>query len=336
MTRQQKTIAWIAVAAAVAIVGTARAIHAWRSSTRPVDLIGAVLREDNDPRKQSPIANAKVTAIGGSTDEIAKSDSSGFFKVTVHPGLLPGRPLTLKIEHAEYRPLEITAAVKDFLYVVRMEPLVRQPAVTPDHAPAAPGQPIPIKDVRVRYSLKSQTTINVGSLVRQFEVVNSGNVPCKGRRPCSPDGKWKAATGTLALDAQKGNEFRNVRVSCIAGPCPFTRLDPADLSRPAPKIEITALDWSDTASFLVEAEVTRTMERDMVLQSYPFVNGQTMTFALPPAAEGPSVIADLNAEPIVFPLGPNLILSWATCSVEVAPGRNKIYRCELKPGYQFQ
>ena len=48
------------------------------------------------------------------------------------------------------------------------------------------------------------------------------------------------------------------------------------------------------------------------------------------------VIADLNAEPIVFPLGPNLILSWATCTVEVAPGRNKIYRCELKPGYQFQ
>jgi len=336
MTRQQKTIAWIAVAAVVAILVTARAIHAWRSSTRPVDLIGAVLREDSDPRKQSPIANAKVTAVGGSTDEIAKSDSSGFFKVTVHPGLLPGRPLTLKVEHAEYRPLEITAAVKDFLYVVRMEPLVREPPVTPDHTPAAPGQPIPIKDVRVRYSLKNQTTINVGSLVRQFEVVNSGNVPCKGRRPCSPDGKWKAATGTLALDAQKGNEFRNVRVSCIAGPCPFTRLDPADLSRPTPKIEITALDWSDTASFRVEAEVTSTKERDMVLQSYPFVNGQTMTFALPPAAEGPSVIADLNAEPIVFPLGPNLILSWATCSVEVAPGRNKIYRCELKPGYQFQ
>ena len=59
-------------------------------------------------------------------------------------------------------------------------------------------------------------------------------------------------------------------------------------------------------------------------------------FALPANAEGPSVVADLNAEEIVFPLGPKLILSWATCSVEVAPGGNKIYRCELKPGYQFQ
>jgi hypothetical protein len=266
---------------------------------------------------------------------MVKSDASGLFKLTVHPGLLPGDPITLKFEHAEYRPAEIAGAVKDVLYVVRMEPLIREPVTHPDHTDTA-AKPAQIKDVRVRYSLKSQTTINVGSLVRQFEVVNSGSVPCRGRRPCSPDGKWKAATGTLALDAQKGNEFRNVRVSCIAGPCPFTRLEPSELPVAAPKLEITALDWSDTASFLVEAEVTRTMERDMVLQSYPFMTGQTMTFALPSGSEGPSVVADLNGEPMVYPLGPNLLLSWATCSVEVGRDRNRIYRCELKPGYQFQ
>jgi hypothetical protein len=105
---------------------------------------------------------------------------------------------------------------------------------------------------------------------------------------------------------------------------------------PSRKIEITALDWSDTASFLVEAEMTRTMTTDMVRQSYPFVTGQTISFALPAAAEGPSLIADINGEQIVFPLGPNLILSWTTCSVEMAQGGNKLYRCELKHGYQVQ
>src|SRR6202011_5704550 len=113
-------------------------------------------------------------------------------------------------------------------------------------------------------------------------------------------------------------------------------IEPSDLSRPARMIEITALDWSDTTGFLVEAEVTRTMGSDMVLQSYPFVTGQTMSFALPAAAEGPSVVADLTYEEIVFPSGPALISSWASCSVEVAPAANKIYRCELKPGYPIQ
>ena len=51
--------------------------------------------------------------------------------------------------------------------------------------------------------------------------------------------------------------------------------------------------------------------------------------------EGPSVVADLNGEEIVFPLGPKAILSWATCSVETGPGP-RTYRCELKPGYEFQ
>jgi hypothetical protein len=329
MSSQRKTFIWIA--GGVLAVGAVVRIHTWLSSTRPIVLVGAVLRDDRDPTKQSPIANVTVSRVGGDPAETAKSDSSGLFKLAVHPGLLSGRSITLRYEHAEYQPLEITADDKNRLYVVRMEPLV-QTAVL-DHTESM--KPTMIKNLRVRYSMKNQKTINVGSVAKQFEVVNTGDKPCRGQRPCSPDGKWKASVGTLSLDAQTGNEFRNVRVSCIAGPCPFTRLQPGDLSRPARKLEVTALDWSDTASFLVEAEVTRTMATDTVLQSYPFITGQTMSFALPAAAEGPSIVADLSGEEIIFPLGPKLILSWATCSVEVASGGN-IYRCELKPGYQFQ
>jgi hypothetical protein len=96
------------------------------------------------------------------------------------------------------------------------------------------------------------------------------------------------------------------------------------------------LDWSDTTTFLIEAEVTRTMVTNQVRTSYPFTVDQTMTFALPMDAEGTSIEADLNGEEIIFPLGPRLSLSWATCSVETAVAGSKIYRCELKPGYHIQ
>jgi hypothetical protein len=335
MTRKQKTFIWIAIALVVSVVAVVRVVRTSRSPAKPILLTGAVLRQDTNPRKQTPIANAKVTAIDGSSSADTTSDSSGLFKLTVQSDLVPGRPITMRFEHAEYKPLEITEGDRYLLYVVRMEPLVRDSVSVPDHT-APSTKAAQINNVRVRYSLKNQTTINVGSVAKQFEVVNTGNVPCRGQRPCSPDGKWKASIGSLSLDAQKGNVLRNVRASCVAGPCPFTRLEPDDLSRPVRTIQITAFSWSDTASFLVEAEVTRTMATDMIRQSFPFITDQTMSFALPAIAEGPSVVADLNGEEIVFPLGPNLILSWATCSVEVAPGGNKIYRCELKPGYQFQ
>jgi hypothetical protein len=331
MSRKKGMVIWVAAGAVV--VAAAIPIESWRRARRPIVLTGAVVRADPDPRKQSPVSNATVTALGSAPVETTKSDAAGLFRIMINPGFLGSRRITLRLEHADYQPLEIQSTLQDRLYVVRLEPVKSDPVVSRSQTP---DKLVKIKNLRVRYSLKTQTTINVGSVAKQFEVGNIGNVPCKGQHPCSPDGKWKASTSTLALDADKGNEFRNVRVSCIAGPCPFTRLQSSDFSQPARKIQITALDWSDTASFLVEAEVTRTMDSDKVLQSYPFKNGQTMSFALPLGAEGPSIVADLDAHEIVFPLGPKLILSWATCTVEAAPGKNKIYRCELKPGYEFQ
>jgi hypothetical protein len=331
MSRKREILIWIAIGAVTA--GTIVVIRTWLSSRQPAVLVGAVLRDDLDPSKQSPIANVFIQAIGGSSFVTAKSDASGFFRLTVHPGLLPSRPITLKFEHAEYQPLDILAGDKHLLYVVRMIPLAQTQVLNRTVAQTKLSQ---LKNVRIRYLIKNQRTINVGSFARQFEVVNTGNVPCNGHHPCSPDGRWKATSFALDLDAQKENEFRNVRASCIAGPCPFTRLGPENLSRPARKIEITALDWSDTASFLVEADVTRTMVTDSSVQSFPYITGDVMSFALPPSAEGPSVVADLNGEQIVFPLGPKLMLEWATCSLEDGPSHNQIYRCELKPGYQFQ
>jgi hypothetical protein len=348
MTRKRKTFLWIL---AVAILAAAAVtLQMVRTRVRRVDiaqvvLTGAVLRRDSDAQKQSPIANAQIAATGGLSSANGHSDASGLFNLNLRPGILPGQTVRLKFEHPGYEPLEMTVTPHGQLYIVRMKPVAEEPIAKPDHAAGpvkAPANKAPeikvteIKSIRVRYTSKNQTTITVGSVAKQFAVFNTGNIRCDGRRPCSPDGRWKATIGGLSIDAQEGNELRNVRVSCVAGPCPFTKIEPEDLSNPGQKLKISVLDWSDTATFLLEYEVARTMVTNQVRTSYPFTLGQTMTFALPMDAGETSIEADLNGEEIIFPLGPKLSLSWATCSVEIAPAHSKIYRCEVKPGYQIQ
>jgi hypothetical protein len=302
----------------------------WRQS--PIDTIqitGTVLRDNKHADEQSPIANASILATGGFFDVEGKSNAAGYFQLNVRLGFRRRDPIRLKFEHADYKPVEIGPITGDRIYVVRMESVVTPPE------PAGEERALPVRDVRIRYTLLSETKVNIGSVAKRFQVTNAGDLPCAGNRVCSPDGKWKASSGGLTLDAGNGNQFQNVRVTCIAGPCPFTRVAPVDPVQPSRVIHVTALDWSDTTVFLVEAELSRTAVSNATRRLYPTIIGRTMTFALPAGAEGATVEAVLNGEEIIFPLGPQMMLSWATCGVEVAHDKNGIYRCELKSGYAF-
>ena len=50
-----------------------------------------------------------------------------------------------------------------------------------------------------------------------------------------------------------------------------------------------------------------------------------------------SLEAEIDGSPMVFPLGPALDLSWATCTVRSDTDKEKteVYGCELKAGYRF-
>jgi hypothetical protein len=140
------------------------------------------------------------------------------------------------------------------------------------------------------------------------------------------------------MDAGPDHEYRDVRASCIAGPCPFTRIDSSGYSQGGRVITATALDWSDTATFLLEAEVFRTAINSNVRESFPVIFGDTLNFTLPTTEEGMSIEADLDGAAMVFPLGPDLSLSWASCNSRTnrEGERAKVVRCELKPGYKFR
>jgi len=289
---------------------------------------GAVLVASADPRKQLPVPDAEISARAGGRMAYARSDASGFFRLNWRAGVWPGETLTIEFRRPGYQPLEITQRVGNQLYIARMTPA---PSVRPESQAAE----ISVADVRVRYSVKATTTVEIGSTAKTFEVFNTANVPCKGP-PCSPDGKWQAATGSISLNAGDGHAFQDVRVSCIAGPCPFTKVETAELDRGGPRIDVSVRAWSDTVTFLVEAEVVHTMIGDAIREAYPSIFGSELTFTLPPTGEGPSIEAELDGLAIVFPLGPDLRLSWAVCTVQAPSNATRLYSCKLKPGYRFR
>lgn len=325
MTRAHRTEIWIGSTIILMIVGTLL-LFRWRTQ-RPVSLRGAVTVQDADSRKEQPVADVEVTAdLATGT---AKSDATGFFSLELRGFVRRGHPVVLHFRQPQYRPLDVPDFVGDKLYVVHMLPRAS--------AANSTGRPeVKVANVRVRYSGRAMTEFNVGSAVKTFQIENKGNVPCKGQRPCSPDGKWRAALGSASLDAGTGNEFRNARASCIAGPCPFTRIDSDHFSQGGQTIMVLARDWSDTTTFLLEAEVIKPMVSQIVHESYPVIFGEGLNFTLPSTAEGVSIEAELDGQMIVFPLGPELFLSWASCNARVNPDQTKVYRCELKPGYRFQ
>ena len=292
-------------------------------------LAGAVLMANADPKKQLPLPNVEISAEAGGITMRTKSDASGVFLIKWRPAIWPGEQVTLRFRHPNHEPLEITRPLNEQLYIARLT----STAAVKDLE--SHGEEVSIRDIRVRYAVKSTNTMNIGSSAKIFEVANTGNTPCAGRPPCSPDGKWKAASSSLALDAGEGQEFQNVRVSCIAGPCPFTKIDSDGFSNGGRKIGATVRAWSDTVTFLVEAEVVHTMLTDSIRQAYPSIFGRGMSFTLPPTGQGPSIEAEVDGLQIVFPLGPDLKLSWASCT-QSATNSTRLYSCELKPGYRFR
>jgi|SRR5665213_226677 len=299
-------------------------------SRLPLTVVGSVIKQDPDIRKQSPIADVEIITSPAMTTGITKTDFSGYFKINLPPEVQPGESITLHFRHPDYEPADLNVIVNGQLNVVRMIPVHGEPDTSSNEMQTV------ITNVQVRYTTEVTTTENIGAGVKTFEVVNTGGVPCDPRSPCSPDGKWKAAIGTASLDAGGGNVFQQARVTCIAGPCPFTKVDHNDFSQNARTVNVSVRNWSDTATFLLQAEVFHTQVRDIVRESYPVIFGRSLNFTLPADAQGVTMEAELNGTQVIFPLALDPELSWADCKVKNENKRGSDYRCELKSGYTFR
>ncbi|HEY7389706.1 MAG TPA: carboxypeptidase regulatory-like domain-containing protein [Bryobacteraceae bacterium] len=320
---------WLAVG--VAAVVAAALIFTEVSRQRLVHTLrGVVLAANTDPAKQVAIPHARIVAVSRTGEVRAESDDLGYFHIALPKGLWIGESVELTFEHSGYETLQVHRRIFHQDWVARL-------ASAPSKAAAEAQAPaVTLSDVRVRYLTKGATITAIGSMVRTFQVSNEGGVPCDGYSVCSPDGKWRGTMNGVTVDAGEGQEFRNARVSCIAGPCPFARIETDHFSRGGRVIGVAVRNWSDTVTFLLEAEVVRTSANDLVQQAYPAIFGRVISFTLPPRAQGLSFEADWNGQEITFPLGPALLLSWANCTLKVEPDQTRLYRCELKPGFRVK
>ena len=335
---RRRVIVWSTIGVIVGGAAVALTMLIYHLSREAMKIQGAVIRRDKDSNRELPIADVVITASDGASSVTTKSNVSGYFSLPFQEGVWPGHTVILSFSHADYNPLQIKLppgfrqAAKQ-LYIATMEP-------TPEQAEAdRTGPLIAVTNIRVRYTVNTQAEVDIGSAVKTFQVVNKGNVPCNRQYPCSPHENWKASTGSASLDAGVDNVFRNVRASCVAGPCPFTKIDSSGFENGGRYITVSAMNWSDTATFLLEAEVLHVAINSNVRESHPAKFAQSLNFTLPPTAEGESLEADVDGAPMVFPLGPgpDLYLSWANCTARIDNGEEKVtvYRCELKPGYRF-
>jgi hypothetical protein len=329
---------WIGIAAGAAIaLITWLSIRHWRPRWSIIQ--GAVIRQDTDTRKQLPLDNVVITAAHGTESLTTESGVNGSFRIAFPGTVLPGQTVNLTFQRHDYKTLEMSVPIRfrsslRRLVIASMEPVPMSESNTAERPTTV------VTNVKVRYTVNTHSDENIGSMVRPFEVVNVGNIPCHHHSPCSPDGYWKASTNSVTLDAGAGNEFRDARASCIAGPCPFTHINSSGFVNGGRTISASATDWSDTATFLLQAEVFRTEIVSEVRESYPVIFGRTLNFTVPPTAEGVSLTAELNGVPIVFPLGlgVNLYVTWATCTKRNGSEveESAVYQCELKPGFRFQ
>lgn len=325
-----RKVALAAAASAVLAVAIAKLpISGWSRPkvSEALSIRGAIVQQDADPTKQLPISDVEVTADGNVAISGTSSDSSGFFSLALRPDIKLGTPIVLKFRTSDHKPLDLNVAAGDAIYIAHLVP-VHQEAQNR-------GPEVSVTGVSVRYSMETATAVNVGSAVKTFEVVNRGNVPCAGKPPCSPGMQWKAAISSATLDAGEGKEFRNARLSCIAGPCPFSTIETDNFSKGGRTVGASVRNWSDTTTFLLQADVFRRQVGDTIRQAYPVIIDQAMNFTLPPSAEGPSIEAKIDGSTIVFPLGPTPTLSWANCSVRTGQDQARSFWCALKPGYRF-
>lgn len=327
--RKIATVAGIAAALGALAVG-AIIVRSHRAKPRAGFIQGAVIKHDTEANKESPIEGVNVSAADGLATHTVKTDFAGYFRLTLNPQVAPGQQVLLNFQHSDYLPVTLHAAAGENLYVVEMAP------VHGEVEAALNQKQVGVSNVLVRYSTVSVTSENIGTGEKTFQVVNEGNLPCEAEKPCSPDGRWKASVGSATMDAGEGNVFQDGRVSCIAGPCPFTKVVIDTFSRPARVISVSILNWSDTTTFLLQAEVYRSATNNPVRMTYPVIFGRSLNFTLPPDSQGPTLEAEMDGSQIIFPLGPNPILSWADCSVRDEKKQGKDYRCELKAGYGFK
>ena len=242
MSKAQKIAIWCTVISGLFAIAAAVVpdllpfAHEPKSS---ITIQGVVMRDDADPLKRAPIQGVQVTDQNGLATQPVTTDESGMFNLQLTPQAKTGDRICLQFVRSDYQLKTMNNAIGDVLYNAYLWPATYTAGLRKESAPL----------IAVAYS-------PVNTLNATFQIANQGNVRCNNRQPCSPDGKWKASIVSKSLDAGQGNVFINAHAACIAGPCPFTKIEKSPMAGER-SISVTVRNWSDTATYRLWGDVKR-------------------------------------------------------------------------------
>ncbi len=266
-------------------------------------------------KKELPIADVVITASDGIRSAATRSDASGYFKLVLHKRVLSDQPI-----HGHFPPSALRTAGLNRANgkIEDAGPALCCRHGTPHSEDRCSGrskvssstQPSPISGLKYPGEVYDQHPHPDECRLRSQDLPGGQQGKCALRSPVSLFAGWQVE-GDLCDGVARCRDRQYVRqhnrlLHC--GPCPFTRIDSSGFIHGGRNISVTALNWSDTATFLMEAEVYHTAISSEVRELYPVNFGQTLNFTLPPTQEGVSLEAELDGAPMVFPLGPESLL----------------------------
>jgi hypothetical protein len=176
------------------------------SPSKPITLVGSVMKADTDPTRWFPIPGVEVGDLEGLIDKGDISDRSGQFRLPLKPAAKMGQVITLRLRKEGYQSADKKESIGEVPLAEYLVPLTTKSKLLPPRARIVLAADI-IKEI-----------VALDVVLRPYSRIADRGVPDSGKpgsRPmrkgggtCSPDGKWKAAVNSVTLKPKFFTELR--------------------------------------------------------------------------------------------------------------------------------
>ena len=155
---------------------------------------------------------------------------------------------------ASAKDVSTVRKVELFKAMMRVQALPPTPTPPPPPRKAHPKPP-PTSSVQASTPAADCKPIRVEpELQASTSTDNRDGEHCKGRTPCSPDGKWWASERELTVSADSGEELRNWRLECAGTGCTHMETMSVSPSEGNRRIAVRAKTWSLPVTLRLHAE----------------------------------------------------------------------------------
>ncbi len=253
----------------------------------------------------------------------------------------PSEEVNLSFRDSDYHPLDLRFLVGlrsslKKLTVAELEP-VAQPS-------GAVGKPSVVSNIRIRYSVNYRAKQIFAPVWRPFKLSIRETCRASNNIRALRTGSGRHPRVRLRWTLAPITNSATCAHRAFPGRAHLLGSTPADIRAEAASLRPRRSIGPIPQRSSWKPKFSHYTTDSNVRESYPVIYGRVMHFTLPSNQEGVSIEAEIDGSPMVFPPGPDLYTSWATCSCRRR--RGKLYRLparvkktrlplHLKPIYCF-